>query len=100
MNAFSDFKITTSQKAFTGDKIDIDRIMNKEIVVADYKVEPSKFTNKGSGQCLTLQIEYDNSKRVVFTGSSNLIKQIEQVPKEKFPFKATIIKENKTFQFT
>jgi hypothetical protein len=74
--------------------------MNKEIVVADFKVEDSKFTNKGSGKCLTLQIEYDNSKRVVFTGSTNLIQQIQQVPKEKFPFRATIIKENKTFQFT
>lgn len=74
--------------------------MNKEIVVADYKVEPSKYTNKGSGKCLTLQIEYDSVKRIVFTGSTNLINQLEQVPKEKFPFKATIIKENKTFQFT
>lgn len=100
MNAFKDFQITSSQKQFTGDKIDIDRIMNKEIVVADYKVEPSKFINKGSNKCLTIQIEYDSIKRIVFTGSANLINQLEQIPKDGFPFRATIIKENKMFQFT
>lgn len=98
MNAFKNFNIALSQKAFEGDKIKIDRILNKEIVVTAFKVEDSKFENKG--KCLTLQIEYDNSKRVVFTGSGILILQIEQVPKDKFPFRATIIKENQMLQFT
>lgn len=98
MNAFKDFQITTSQKAFTGDKIKIDRILNREIVVTDFKVEDSKFEKKG--KCLTLQIELNNSKHVIFTGSIGLIQQIEQVPKDKFPFRATIVKENEMFQFT
>jgi hypothetical protein len=29
-----------------------------------------------------------------------LMDQIEKVPKEKFPFKTTIIKENERFEFT
>jgi hypothetical protein len=69
-------------------------------VVTDFKVEDSKFEKKGSGKCLTLQIEHNNSKHIVFTGSAGLINQIEQVPKDKFPFKATIIRENEMFQFT
>jgi hypothetical protein len=67
-------------------------------VVIAFKIEDSKFENKG--KCLTLQIEYDNSKRIVFTGSVVLMQQIEQVPKDKFPFKATIVKDNQMLQFT
>lgn len=100
MNAFKDFQITSSRAAFTGDKIKIDRILNREIVVLAFKVEESKFEKKGSGKCLTLQIEHNNSKHVVFTGSICLIAQIEQVPKDKFPFRTTIVRENEMFQFT
>ena len=99
MNLFSEFKITSSRVAFTGDKIKIDRILNREIVVIDFKIEKSKF-EKASGKCLHLQIEYNNNKHVVFTGSIGLIGQIEQVPIDKFPFKTTIVKENDRFEFT
>lgn len=98
MNAFSDFQITISQKNFTGDKIKIDRILNCPIVVADYKIEPSKY--EGKGNCLHLQIEHKNNKHVVFTGSKGLMDQIQKVPRDKFPFKATIVKENEMYQFT
>lgn len=100
MNAFKDFNITSSQKAFTGDKIKIDRILNREIVVIDYKIENSKFEKKGSGKCLTLQIQVGQTKHVVFTGSSGLMEQIEKVPKDKLPFITTIVKENERFEFT
>jgi hypothetical protein len=69
-------------------------------VVTAFKVEDSKFEKKGSGKCLTVQFELNNTKHIVFTGSIGLINQIEQVPKDKFPFRAIIIRENEMFQFT
>ena len=98
MNEFKDFQITTSRVAFIGDKIKIDRVINREIIVADFKIEQSKY--EGKGKCLHLQIVLNQTKHVVFTGSQGLIEQIEKVPKDKFPFKTTIIKENERFEFT
>lgn len=99
MNAFKDFQITSSRAAFTGDKIKIDRILNREIVVVAYKIETSKY-EKGNGKCLHLQIEIGQTKHVVFTGSTGLMDQIEKVPRDKLPFKTTIVRENERFEFT
>jgi hypothetical protein len=68
-------------------------------VVTDYKIEKSRY-EKGNGKCLYLQIEIGNTKHVVFTGSAGLMDQIEKVPKEKMPFKTTIVRENERMQFT
>lgn len=99
MNCFKDFGITVTSKGFEGDKIKIDRILNKEIIVQDFKIEKSKF-EKGNGKCLYLQIVVDGAKRVVFTSSSSLMEMIQQVPQSSFPFKTTIVRENERFQFT
>ena len=58
MRTFKEFGIKPASKSFIGDKIKIDRIVNREIVVLDYKVEDSKY-NKGNGKCLYLQIEFN-----------------------------------------
>ena len=100
MRNFKDFGIKSDIKSFEGDKIKIDRIMNKPIIVEDYKIVDSKFTEKGNGKCLHIQISIDNSKRLVFTGSANLMELIQQVPKEHFPFATIIIKENERYEFT
>jgi len=99
MNEFKSFNIRPSVKSFEGDKIKIDRVQNKSIIVEDYKIEASKY-EKGSGKCLYLQITVDNSRRVLFTGSVTLMEMITQVKKEQFPFRTTIIKENDRFQFS
>jgi len=99
MNNFNQFNIKPASKGFEGDKIKIDRIINKEIVVYDFKIENSKY-EKGNGKCLYLQIHVDNTKRVLFTGSASLMEMIQQVPKEGFPFTTTIIRENERFQFS
>ena len=98
MKQFKEFGIKSITKNFTGDKIKIGRILNREIVVLDYKVEQSKY-DKGNGKCLHLQIEVDNSKHVVFTGSSVLMDVIQQVPKSELPFKTTIVRENEHYEF-
>ena len=101
MKSFSQFNIQAPSKGFEGDKIKMSRILNREIVVHDFKIEDSKvFKEKGSGKCLQLQISFNNEKYVIFTGSSGLIEVIQQVPENGFPFTATIIKENERFIFT
>lgn len=98
MKSFGEMGIKITSPNFTGDKIKIDRILNKEIVVHDYRIEDSKV--KAGTKCLTLQIEVSGSKHVLFTGAKFLIQTIEQVPRENLPFKTTIIKENESPQFT
>lgn len=98
MKKFSEFGIKTISDSFTGDKIKIDRVMNRLITVCDYRLEDSKF---GEGKkCLFIQIELDGDKRVIFTGSRNLMDMIERVPKPEFPFEATIIKDNDRLIFS
>jgi hypothetical protein len=98
MQKFSDFNITATTKGFTGDKIKIDRILNRKIIVHEYRIENSKY--EGKGKCLHLQIELDGSKKVLFSGSGNLIDMIEKVSKQSFPFETTIVKDDERLIFT
>lgn len=100
MHSFKDFGIKPKIKSFEGEKIKIERIINKVIIIEDFKIGVSKFKEKGNGDVLTVQIMVDNTKRVLFTGSVNLMEMIQQVPKEQFPFTTTIIRENERFEFT
>lgn len=96
MKSFKEFNIKSEVHAFSGDKIKIAKILNREIIVLDYKVEDSKYTDK----CLYMHIELQGVKHVVFTGSKNLIDMINKVSKSDFPFTATIIQENERYEFT
>ena len=89
-----------AQQGFTGNKIDMDDLIGREIIVHDYRITDSKYQGKGSGKCLHLQVEIDGKKRVAFNGSTGLMNTLEQIDKEKFPFTTTIIKENKRYCFT
>ncbi len=101
MNTFSQFNIKIKSRCFEGDKIKMSKILNREIVVHDYKIEESKvFKERGSGKCLYLQISFNNEKHVVFTSSTGLIEVIQQVPRSGFPFATTIVQENERFLFT
>jgi hypothetical protein len=101
MKRFDEFNIKAPEKGFIGDKIKIARILDREIIVLDFKIEDSKhFLDKGNGKCLHLQISINDEKHIVFTGSCGLIETIIQVPKEDFPFTTIIRKENDRFKFT
>lgn len=100
MNKFSDFGITSTVETFVGKKIGARKIIDKDIKIFRYKIEVSKFPEKGNGKRLCLQIEYDNEKRIVFTGSVFLQNLIEQVPVEKFPFNTKIIEDNERYIFS
>lgn len=97
--AFKELNITTKTENLTGEKIKISKVLNRLITVHAFRLAASKF-DKGNGKCLYLQIQMGGEMRVVFTGSSTLIDQIQQVPSDKFPFTTTIIEENERFQFT
>jgi hypothetical protein len=98
MKDFKDFGIAPVMDLdlFVGDKIKLDRILNRKITVHKYEITDSKY----KGKCLTIQISIGEEKRVVFTGSISLMNMIEKVPAEGFPFVTTIVKENERFQFT
>ena len=98
MQRFSDLNIK-NEDSFSGDKIKIEKILNREITVIKYKTEASNFPKNKSGLCMTLQIEMSGIKYIVFSGSDFLMKQLSQVTEENFPFLATIIKTNEHYEF-
>lgn len=98
MTRFSDLGIKANHKGFQGEKVKISKVLNREIMVHDYKLDNSKF--EGKGKCLQLSIELNETKHVIFTGSVVLIDMIEQVPKNKFPFSTTIVEDNDRYFFT
>lgn len=100
MTAFKDLGIKPAEKGFTGDKIKMSKVLNREIKVEAYKIEASKFTDKGNGKRLVLQVIVDDKQHIIITGSTYLMDAINQVPKDKFPFTTTIVEEMERFEFT
>ena len=100
MTEFKDLGIKPAERGFTGDKLKMSKVLNKQIKVEAYKIEASKFTDKGNGKRLILQIVVEDKQHIIITGSIYLMDTIQQVPKDKFPFTTTIIEENERFEFT
>lgn len=94
MKKFSDF--AKDDSAITGDKIKLDNILGKEIVIKGFKVSDSKYNN---GRLLTLQFDLEGKEYIVFTGSSVLMEQSEKYQDE-IPFATKIEKINKFYSFT
>ncbi len=99
MKDFKSFGIKPADDGFKGDKINLDRIFNRTIIVEKFKIEKSKF-DKGNGKRLVLQIMLGETQHIVFCGSGVLMEQINRVPKEGFPFTTTIVKNNGRHEFT
>ena len=99
MKNFKDLGVSPTKPVLQGEKIKIDRVLNKEIIVHSYEIKDSKY-DRGNGKCLYIQIELDGQKRVLFTGSGVLMETIQKVPADAFPFTTTIVKDNDRFQFT
>jgi hypothetical protein len=99
MKKFSELGITLSENHFIGDKIEIDKILNTEFIIHAFKIEKSKFPKNKSGNRLTLQIEFDNEKRIIFSGSDVLMDLITQVDNDSMPFSCKIVRINRHFEF-
>ena len=81
------------EKTMNGDKIKINEIVGKTIIVNDYKISNSKYEGK---ECLTLQFKLNNEDRIIFTGSTVLTKQCKKY-KNMIPFETIIQKVNNKF---
>ena len=100
MKLFSELGITVDSAPMSGEKIKINRIVNKEIEVVDFELNASKFNADKCHKCLKLQIKIDGELRIVFTGSTMLIQAVQKIQKSMLPFKTTIIETNGFYQFT
>lgn len=98
MKKFSEFQIKRTHNGLQGDKIKMERILNREIAVHGYSIENSKF--EGKGKCIYLQISINGTMHVVFSSSKGLMADLEQIPKDNFPFLTTIIKDNDRLIFS
>jgi len=98
MNRFDEF--AKEEKKLDGDKERIDDILDKQLVIIDFRVSDSKFSNK-SGKYATVQFHENliEKKHVFFTGSDVLIDQLQKY-KDKLPYAAEIKKINRYYTFS
>jgi len=100
MKLFSELGIKVDSTPMLGEKIKINRIINKEIEVLDYEINESKYQEKSGRECLKLQIRYEDEQRVIFTGSAMLIRTIKKMDKQQLPFSTIITEQDRFFYFT
>lgn len=97
---FSDLGIKVQRKNFVGEKIKIHKILNVEIMVHAYYIKPSKYPEKGSQNCLWMQISMAGTKYVVFSIAKLLMETLQNVQESNFPFVTTIVKNDEMYEFT
>jgi RNA-directed DNA polymerase len=97
MKKFSELNIDNKlSDLYIGNKISINDIINKKIIIFKYNLEKSKYKDS----YLKLQIKLNNEDRIVFTGSKNLINTINKIEKNDFPFETTVMKRFDSYFFT
>lgn len=97
---FSEF--AKDDKRLEGPKKRIDEVLNIELLVTGYRIGKSQYTNKNkdpNAKYLTLQIEINGVKFVIFTGSQVLIEQVEKYA-DKMPFLAKIVKIDRYYSLS
>jgi hypothetical protein len=95
---FSDFGITTNID-FEGNRIFALEILGEPIVVHHYEIRPSKKKEKAGTDYLYAQITYKGEKRLLMSESIYLMKALNNVPEEGFPFQAKIVRTYRSFSF-
>lgn len=97
MKRFGDF---AQENVMDGDKKRLDDLLNQEVKLLQVQFKGSKFERKNSGnECMTMQIEMDSRRYIVFTGSSVLIDQARKYQSE-LPFMVTIKKIDRYYTFS
>lgn len=96
MKRFSDF---AKEAILNGDKIKIDDILNKEIKIIGCSIKDSRYSKNKTGKYLTLQVELEEERYIIFTGSDVLIDQIKKYESE-IPFLVIVRKINRYYSFT
>ena len=95
MKKFSDF---ADSRQLEGDKISIDKILNKEVIVKNFTIKESKY-NIGDNFYMTMQIEIERINHIVFTSSIVLRNQLEKY-KEELPFIAKVVQINNYYSLS
>ena len=93
--AFSDF--AKDKLPMPGDKKRLGEILNKEILVTDFRVTQSK--QRDGEKCLQIQFVMNSNVYVLFTGSSVLIDQIQSA-KDRIPYKTSVVKVDRYLSFS
>jgi hypothetical protein len=91
---FGDF---AEEDPFDGDKLRIDEILNKEILVTGYKIKDSH--QKKNTKYLTIHFTLESKPHVTFTGSTVLMDQLKKYESH-IPFYSTIKKINRHYTFS
>ncbi len=97
---FSDLGIKITHTKFVGEKIRLAKVLNTEIMVHGYRIKPSKYPEKGSDNCLHLQISVGDKKYVAFSIAKVLMETLPKIPESSFPFSTKIINDNDSYEFT
>ena len=97
---FSDLGINVDHKKFVGNKVQLHKYINIEMVIHDYEIRPSKYPERGSNDCLWLQISMEDKMYVTFSVSKVLMKTLKLIPEEGFPFSTTIVNKNDCYELT
>lgn len=100
MKKFSEIRKTPGK--LDGDKLHIDKILDKTIRITGYEISESKY----KGECLTLQylieeevknedgnVKKEWVKHISFTGSEALINVFKETKAEDYPVEAKIVKQ-------
>ena len=95
IHRWGDF-VDPSERSLPGRKIGQPEYLNKELTVLQFRVMASK--KREGSECLCLQVDLDNEQRIIFTGSSVLLKQCQKYT-EQMPFIAKIMKVDKYLTF-
>ncbi len=80
-----------------GVKKRLDEILNKEILVVDFRITKSK--KREGSECLQIQFVCDGVVCVTFTGSSVLSNQIQET-RDNVPFRTCVTKIDKYYSFS
>ncbi len=80
-----------------GTKMRLDQILNREILVTDFRIMKSK--HHPGQDCLQFQYLLDDTVCVSFTGSAVLMDQISSVG-DNIPFNATVVKIDRYYSFS
>jgi hypothetical protein len=102
MNKFSEFADLSISPIMDGKKAALDEILGIEIIVLNYRIKKTKYTDAKNPECLTVQFTYKNTPdehRVFFSGSSVLMGQLERY-KDKLPFSSVIKRVGKYLTFS
>lgn len=76
-----------------GKKKKITEILNKEILVLNFRIQKSKIKE---GNYVILQFNLDNERYVIFTTAKRIIKKLER-HKDRMPYRASVIQKYKYY---